>query len=284
MVEGRLVFTDDYFVICKSFKEKEKMRRAGRSAATILDRLCSFIRPGMSTLEVDEAGGDLMKDLGVKSACKGYRSGHRIFPSYTCLSVNDEVVHGIGVKERILKDGDVISVDVCIREDGMIGDNCRTIGVGAVSPEVERLLKVTEESLFKGMAQALHKNRVGDVSQAVQDHVESAGFAVITNFVGHGVGRSLHEDPQIPNFGKAGSGPQFRKGMAICIEPMVNMQNPQIRMAKDGWTALAVDELPSAHFEHTLLVDDDVPEILTIPDGYGEAEEYFSEKLSAFAA
>ena len=260
------------------------MRRAGRSAATILDRLCSFIRPGMSTLEVDESGGDLMKDLGVKSACKGYRSGHRIFPSYTCLSVNDEVVHGSGVKERILKDGDVISVDVCIREDGMIGDNCRTIGVGAVSPEVERLLKVTEESLFKGMAQALHKNRVGDVSQAVQDHVESAGFAVITNFVGHGVGRSLHEDPQIPNFGKAGSGPQFRKGMAICIEPMVNMQNPQIRMAKDGWTALAVDGLPSAHFEHTLLVDDDVPEILTIPDGYGEAEEYFSEKLSAFAA
>ena len=260
------------------------MRRAGRSAATILDRLCSLVRPGLSTLEVDEAGGQLMKDMGVKSACKGYRSGHRVFPSYTCLSVNDEVVHGIGVEERILKDGDVISVDVCIREDGMIGDNCRTIGVGRISPEVEKLLKVTEESLFKGMAQAVHKNRVGDVSEAVQKHVEAAGFAVITNFVGHGVGRSLHEDPQIPNFGKAGTGPKFRKGMAICIEPMVNMRNPQIRMAKDGWTALAVDGMPSAHFEHTLLVDDDVPEILTIPDGCGEAEQYFSEKLSAFAA
>ena len=122
------------------------------------------------------------------------------------------------------------------------------------------------------------------MAEAVQKHVEAAGFAVITNFVGHGVGRSLHEDPQIPNFGKAGTGPKFRKGMAICIEPMVNMRNPQIRMAKDGWTALAVDGMPSAHFEHTLLVDGDVPEVLTIPDGCGEAEQYFSEKLSAFAA
>ena len=130
-----------------------------------------------------------MEEFRVKSACKGYRSGHRIFPSYTCLSVNDEVVHGIGVEDRILKDGDVISVDVCIREDGMIGDNCRTIPVGLVSPEVDKLLRVTEESLYEGIKKAVHKNRVGDVSQAVQQHVEKQGFAVITNFVGHGVGR-----------------------------------------------------------------------------------------------
>jgi methionyl aminopeptidase len=268
-------------VICKNFKDKEKMRRASRSAATILDRLCSLVKPGMNTLEIDEAGGELMETLGVKSACKGYRSGHRIFPSYTCLSVNDEVVHGIGVKERVLQEGDIISVDVCIRENGFIGDNCRTIPVGSVAPEVERLLRVTEESLFRGIEQATHKNRVGDVSQAVQSCVEDAGFAVITNFVGHGVGRSLHEDPQIPNFGREGTGMKFRKGMAICIEPMVNMKSPQIRMAKDGWTALAVDGMPSAHFEHTILVDEGEAEILTIPDGYETAEKFFAQVLPA---
>ena len=210
-------------MICKNFKEKVKMRVAGCTAATILDRLCSYVRPGMNTLEIDEEGGAMMRDFGVKSACKGYRSGNRIFPSYTCLSINDEVVHGIGLKDRVLKEGDILSVDVCIRENGVIGDNCRTIPVGQVSPEVERLLRVTEESLYYGLAMAIHKKRVGDVSEAVQEYVEKAGFAVITNFVGHGVGRTLHEDPQIPNFGKAGTGSQFRKGMAICIEPMVNM-------------------------------------------------------------
>ena len=270
-------------MICKNFKDKEKMRKAGCSAATILDRLCALVRPGMSTLDIDEEGGAMMRDLGVKSACKGDRSGNRVFPSFTCLSVNDEVVHGIGLSERILKEGDVLSVDVCIRENGVIGDNCRTIPVGLVSPEVERLLRVTEESLYVGLSQALHKKRVGDVSHAVQKHIEDEGFAVITNFVGHGVGRTLHEDPQIPNFGKAGTGPQFRKGMAICIEPMVNMKSPQIRMAKDGWTALAVDGMPSAHFEHTLLVDEGRPEILTIPEGAGSAEEYFETKLSGVA-
>ena len=267
-------------VICKSFKDKEKMRRAGKMAATVLDRLCKLVNPGMSTLEIDELGGELMQELGVKSACKGYRSGQKIFPSYTCLSVNDEVVHGIGVEDRILKDGDILSVDVCIRDGEMIGDNCRTIPVGQVSPKVEKLLEVTEQSLYLGISKALSKKRVGDVSEAVQTHVESSGFAVITNFVGHGVGRTLHEEPQIPNFGKAGTGPKFKKGMAICIEPMVNIKSPQIRMAKDGWTALAVDGLPSAHFEHTILVDDELPEIITIPEGFGSAEDYFEQKLS----
>ena len=268
-------------MICKTFKDKEKLRKAGRSAATVLDRLCRAVKPGMNTLEIDELGGEIMKEMGVKSACKGYRSGHRIFPSYTCLSVNDEIVHGIGVEDRVLKDGDIISVDICIREDGMIGDNCRTIPVGNISPDVERLLRVTEESMYAGIRQALHKNRVGDVSQAVQQHVEDAGFAVITNFVGHGVGRSLHEEPQIPNFGKAGTGPKFRKGMAICIEPMVNMKSHQIRMGSDGWTALAVDGMPSAHFEHTLLVDDETPEILTFPDGFSSANEFITHRASA---
>ena len=281
MVECEPNSYEENRVICKNFKDKEKMRRASRSAATVLDRLCAMVKPGMSTWEIDEAGGELMATMGIKSACKGYRSGHRVFPSYTCLSVNDEVVHGIGVKERILQEGDVISVDICIREDGFIGDNCRTIPVGKVSPEVSRLLRVTEESLFLGIEQAIDKNRVGDVSHAVQSHVEEAGFAVITNFVGHGVGRTLHEDPQIPNFGKRGTGMKFRKGMAICIEPMVNMKSPQIRMADDGWTALASDGLPSAHFEHTILVDNGSAEIITIPDGYEKAEKFFAEVLPA---
>jgi methionyl aminopeptidase len=266
-------------VICKTFKDKERMRAAGRSAAAVLDRLCAMVAPGISTWDLDEAGGEIMKDLGIKSACKGYRSGHRIFPSYTCLSVNEEVVHGIGVKDRILKEGDIISVDVCVRDDGFVGDNCRTVPVGKVAPEVARLLRVTEESLYAGLVNALHKNRVGDISHGVQKHVEAEGFAVITNFVGHGVGRTLHEDPQIPNFGRAGSGIQLRKGMAICVEPMVNTKSAGVRMADDGWTALAEDNLPSAHFEHTLLVDEGTPEILTLPPGYDHSTNFLEAKL-----
>lgn len=255
------------------------MRAAGRSAAAVLDRLCAMVEPGISTWDIDEMGGEIMKDMGIKSACKGYRSGNRIFPSYTCLSVNEEIVHGIGIKDRILQEGDVISVDVCIREEGFVGDNCRTVAVGEVSPEVARLLRVTEESLYLGLVNALHKNRVGDISSAVQKHVEKEGFAVITNFVGHGVGRTLHEDPQIPNFGRAGTGVQLRKGMAICIEPMVNTKSSGVCMAKDGWTALAEDNLPSAHFEHTLLVDEGTPEIVTLPPGYHHATKFLKARL-----
>lgn len=259
------------------------MRVAGRSAAAVLDQLCAMVEPGVSTWDIDEAGGEIMSEMGIKSACKGYRSGHRIFPSYTCLSVNEEVVHGIGTKERILKEGDVLSVDVCIREGGFVGDNCRTVPVGDVSPEVGRLLRVTEESLYVGLVNALHKNRVGDISHAVQQHVEAEGFAIITNFVGHGVGRTLHEDPQIPNFGRAGTGVQLRKGLAICIEPMVNTKSAGIRMAKDGWTALAEDNLPSAHFEHTLLVDEGTPEIITLPPGYDNATKFLLSKIEQFS-
>ena len=161
-----------------------------------------------------------------------------------------------------------------------MGDNCRTVPVGDVSPEVGRLLRVTEESLYVGLVNALHKNRVGDISHAVQQHVEAEGFAIITNFVGHGVGRTLHEDPQIPNFGRPGTGIQLRKGMAICIEPMVNTKRAGIRMAKDGWTALAEDNLPSAHFEHTLLVDEGTPEIITLPRAIIMPPNFFRQKLS----
>ena len=267
-------------MICKTFKLKEKMREAGRAAATVLDKLCAMVEPGISTLDLDEAGGKLMSGLGVESACRGYRSGTKVFPSFTCLSVNEEVVHGIASPDKILKSGDVISIDVCICCDGYIGDNCRTVPVGSVSPEVERLLRVTEEALFLGIREAVHKNRVGDVSNAVQRHVEAADFAIITNFVGHGVGKSLHEEPQIPNFGRAGAGPKLKRGMAVCVEPMVNTKRAKVRMAKDGWTALAEDGLPSAHFEHTLLVGEDVAEIITIPEGREKVEPFFAREVA----
>lgn len=250
-------------MVCKTYKQKQKMRDACRAAATVLERLCGMVAPGVSTLDIDQEGKRLMVDLGVKSACYGYRSGSHVFPSYTCLSVNDEVVHGIGSKKRILKDGDVISVDVCLSLDGHIGDNCRTVPVGSVSPEIDRLLKVTEKAMYKGIEQAIHGNRVGDVSFAVESYVKKAGFAVITNFVGHGVGKSLHEEPQIPNYGKAGSGPRLKRGLTVAIEPMVNMRKKDIQIADDGWTALTVDGMPSAHFEHTVMVGNDKAEILT---------------------
>ena len=259
------------------------MRKACRAAATVLDRLCRLVAPGVTTLELDEEGGRLMEQLGVTSACKGYRAGSKVFPAYTCLSVNEEIVHGIGRPNKKLKTGDVISVDVCIRLDGYVGDNCRTVSVGGVSPEVERLLKVTEEAMYLGISRAVHKGRVGDVSSAVQTHAEAAGFGIVTNFVGHGVGKSLHEEPQIPNFGKPGTGPKFKKGMTVCIEPMVNMKDPKVRMAPDGWTALTMDGLPSAHFEHTVLIEDGQPEILTVPEGRDSPERFRAAPPAGFA-
>ncbi len=254
-------------MVCKTYKQKQKMRDVCQAAASVLDRLCMIVAPGVSTLDIDQEGKRLMDEFGVKSACYGYRSGSRVFPAHTCLSVNEEVVHGIGSKGRVLKDGDIIAVDVCVSLDEHIGDNCRTVPVGSVSPEVDRLLKVTEEAMYCGIEQAVHGNQVGDVSNAVQRCVEKAGFAVITNFVGHGVGKSLHEEPQIPNYGRPRSGPRLKRGLTVAIEPMVNMRIKDIRMADDGWTALAVDNMPSAHFEHTVMVGNDQAEILTIPEG-----------------
>ena len=254
-------------MVCKTYKQKQKMRDACCAAATVLERLCAMVSPGISTYDLDQEGKRLMDEFKVKSACYGYRAGSRTFPAHTCLSVNDEVVHGIGSKKRVLKEGDVISVDVCVSLDGHIGDNCRTVPVGLVSPEITRLLEVTEEAMHRGIAQAIHGNRVGDVSNAVQRCVEGAGFAVITNFVGHGVGKTLHEEPQIPNYGRPSSGPVLKRGLTVAIEPMVNMQKKDIVMAPDGWTALTKDGMPSAHFEHTIMVDKDQPEILTVPEG-----------------
>ena len=196
----------------------------------------------------------------------GYKhSSGRPYPAYTCLSVNEEVVHGIGSLKRILRDGDIISVDVTVEYNGYIGDNAITIPVGTIAPRIAELLKVTEEALHLGIQQAVTGNRIGDISHAVQTFVEAHGFSIVREMVGHGVGRSMHEEPQIPNFGRRNSGEKIKPGMTLAIEPMVNLGGYAVRTLSDGWTVVTADGQPSAHFEHTVLTTDSGPEILTIP-------------------
>ncbi len=247
----------------KSKEEIASMREACRVAATVLSRLREMVAPGVNTYDLDQAGREFMRELGAKSACHNYRTGRLVFPAHTCLSVNDEVVHGIGKLQRVLEDGDVISLDVVVEHDGFIGDNAATVAVGEVNGETARLLKVTEESLAAGIAVAREGKRVGDISSTVQRYVESRGFSVVRQFVGHGVGRSMHEEPQIPNFGRKGTGPKLRAGMTLAIEPMVNQGGSSVRVLPDGWTVVTEDGTPSAHFEHTVLITSGEPEILT---------------------
>lgn len=246
------------------FTTLETMRQACARAAMILDELEKLVAPGISTYELDQEAKKIMDRLEVESACYNYAHGELRFPAFTCLSVNEEVIHGIGSLKRILAEGDVITLDVCVRYQGWVGDNARTIRVGQVEPEVDRLLKVTEEALYLGIAEARVGHRVGHISHAIQKFVESNGFSIVRDFVGHGVGRSMHQPPQIPNFGSKRSGQPLRKGMTLAIEPMVNLGGPRIRMMPDGWTASTADGKPAAHFEHTVLVTEGDPEILTL--------------------
>lgn len=241
------------------------LRAACSIAADVLARLCDAVAPGVTTYDLDQLGRQLIEERGAESACFNYRSGRKVFPSHTCLSVNNEVVHGIGSLNRTLADGDVISVDVCVRYLGWIGDNARTVPVGSPAEPMMRLLQVTEAALATGIAQARAGNHVGKISNSIQRVVEGAGFSVVREFVGHGVGRTMHEDPQIPNYGDRRAGPKLRRGMALAIEPMVNLGGGDIRILSDGWTAVTLDGQPSAHFEHTVLVTDGDPEILTVP-------------------
>jgi len=241
------------------------MREACAIAAAVLHRLKALVRPGVSTYDLDQAGRDLMADYGARSADFGYQIGSRRFPAYTCLSVNEEVVHGIASLKRILRDGDIISLDVTVEFGGYIGDNAITVPVGAIPPRVAELLQTTEEALQIGIRQAQVGNHIGDISHAVQTFVEARGFGVVREMVGHGVGRSMHEEPQIPNFGRRGTFDRIRPGMTLAIEPMVNLGTYRVRTLADGWTVVTADGQPSAHFEHTVLTTDRGPEILTVP-------------------
>jgi methionyl aminopeptidase len=243
----------------KSEDDLKLMRPAGWVAGKVLDEIAAFIKPGVTTRQIDNFAAERIKSYDGKSAFLGYRK----FPCHTCLSVNDEVVHGIA-SDRELKFGDIVSVDVGVLHKGFIGDTARTVAVGGCGVAAQRLLDVTEQSLYLGIAQARPGNRVLDISLAVQRYVESNGFSVVREFVGHGVGRTMHEEPQVPNFdeGKKSS-PKLKPGMTIAIEPMVNIGRPDVKILKDGWTVVTQDGSLSAHFEHTVLVTDGEPEILT---------------------
>lgn len=246
----------------KNAKEIDKMRQACRTARDILDRLSELIRPGITTKEVDEAAADLMSDAGVKSAFLGYRLGHRVFPGNICISLNDEVVHGIGTQRRI-QYGDIVKLDIGVIQEGWVGDNATTVPVGIIGERTDQLLRTTQNALARAISVAFEGGRVGDICAEIEEEARSAGFSVVREFVGHGVGRKMHEEPQIPNYGKRGSGPKLKAGMTLAIEPMVNVGTSEVRLLEDGWTVRTADGLPSAHFEHTVLITKEKPEILT---------------------
>jgi methionyl aminopeptidase len=242
----------------KTHTEQQAMREAGRMAAEVLEAACNFVRPGVSTREIDEYAGECIRQREVKSAFLGYRG----YPCNICISVNEEVVHGLA-GDRHLQFGDIVSLDCGVKRDGFIGDTARTIPVGSCDLETQKLIDVTREALYDGISRALPGNRVRDISRAVQNRVEANGFSIVREFVGHGVGRTVHEEPQIPNFASSGTSPKLKPGMTLAIEPMVNAGGPAVKQMPDGWTVVARDGLPSAHQEHTVLVTDTEPEILT---------------------
>jgi methionyl aminopeptidase len=248
----------------KSIEEIEFIRESSRIVADVLKLVGAQVRPGMTTLELDKVAEDFIRSMGGEPAFKGYGGDKKnLFPATLCTSIDAEVVHGIPSK-RMLKDGDLLSIDVGVKKNGFYGDGACSFAIGEVSEEKQRLMRVTQESLAKGIEQAVAGKRVHDVSNAIQHHVEANGFSVVRDLVGHGVGRKLHEEPSIPNFGEAGTGVVLKDGMTLAIEPMVNAGTWRVKVATDGWTVLTVDGKPSAHFEHTIAIVHGKAEILTL--------------------
>ncbi len=248
-------------IILKSERDLEAMRPACVVASSVLNEVAAFIQPGITTREVDDFAASRMKHYGAKSAFLGYRK----YPCHTCISVNDQVVHGLaGLRQ--LRFGDIVSIDVGVIHNGFIGDTAKTVAVGGCGLLAQKLMDITEKALYEGIAQALPGKRVVDISRAIQQKVESNGFSIVREYVGHGVGRSMHEEPQIPNFVDGKSSPKLRPGMTIAIEPMVNAGLPGTKTLNDGWTVVTQDGSLSAHFEHTVLITEAEPEILTWPE------------------
>jgi methionyl aminopeptidase len=242
----------------KTAFEIEKMRASCRVASQILEAVSKMLAPGITTRDVDQTAARLMSDAGCRSAFLGYKH----FPGNICISINDEVVHGIGSGRRI-QYGDIVKLDIGVILDGFVGDTATTVAVGMITEDVQRLLEVTENALYKGIEKAREGRRLSELCGAIQDEVETHGFSVVREFVGHGVGRKLHEEPQIPNYRAPGITARLKAGMTLAIEPMVNMGNAGVRVLSDDWTVVTADRLPSAHFEHTVLVTRGEPEILT---------------------
>jgi methionyl aminopeptidase len=245
-------------IVCKSPAEIERMRAANQLVADVLAELASMVAPGVTTADLDRAAERLVRAGGAEPAFKGYRG----YPCTLCASVNEQVVHGIP-SPRALVEGDIISLDMGVKLNGFFGDSAVTVPVGQVAPDVERLLQVTQDALARGIEQVRLGGRVSDIGHAIQTHVEAHGFSVVREFVGHGIGAALHEEPQIANYGGPGRGPRLAEGMVLAIEPMVNMGRPAVKVLADGWTAVTRDGSLSAHFEHTVAVTKNGPRVLT---------------------
>ena len=247
-------------IILKNRNEIRKMRASGRIAACVRDEIARRVSPGVSTSELDRAAAMLIESMGAKSAFLDYRG----YPGNICISIDDEVVHGVPGARRI-ELGQIVSLDVGVVFDGFVGDTATTVMVGTTDPEVVRLVRATEMALAAGVDKARAGNRLGDLCHAIEEVVVQARFSVVRDFVGHGIGRKLHEDPQIPNYGIPGRGPKLKVGMTLAIEPMVNLGAAAVEVMSDGWTVRTKDRKPSAHFEHTVAIGEDGPEILTAP-------------------
>lgn len=246
-------------IICKSPNEIEKLRRSGRMVRQVLGEIREQVKPGITTLELEQYVAKRLKALGAAPAFKGYRG----YPCCLCASLNDEVIHGIPSERHTLKEGDILSLDMGVILDGYYGDSAITVPVGEISPAAQRLLTVTEESLELAIDKVRLGNRLGDVSSTVQRYAEKNGYSVVREFVGHGIGKAMHEEPQVPNFGEPGHGPLLKVGMVFAIEPMVNVGGPAVRVLDDNWTAVTADGQLSAHFEHMVAVTRNGPDVLT---------------------
>jgi methionyl aminopeptidase len=245
-------------IIGKSQKEIEKMRAAGQMVGQVLQALRQMVGPGVTTLEVDAAADKMIRDAGAYPTFKGYNG----FPFSICASVNEQIVHGFPSSYE-LQEGDIFSIDVGVTLDGFVGDTATTIPIGTAGEDRLKLIRVTEECLELAIEQCRAGKHLGDIGWAVQSHAEQHGYSVVRDYVGHGIGRRMHEDPQIPNYGKPGKGPKIKKGYVFAVEPMVNMGSYHTKTLKDGWTVVTVDGLPSAHVEHTIAITEDGPEVLT---------------------
>lgn len=249
-------------IVIKNRDDLKRMRNSGRVAACVRDEIARMVAPGVCTKQLDECAAKMIEAMGGRSAFFGYHG----YPGNICISIDDEVVHGIPCQRRIAL-GQIVSIDVGVIVDGFVGDTATTVMVGVTDPDVVRLVKETEKALAAGVSMAKSGGRLSDISHAIERTAKQAGFSVVRDFVGHGIGRKMHEDPQIPNYGAPGKGPKLKAGMTLAIEPMVNMGGFAVEVQADGWTVLTADRKPSAHFEHTVAVGDDGPEILTLREG-----------------
>lgn len=247
-------------IVLKTERELKLMREAGRISAGALKVAGEAVEPGISTAEIDRIAEKYILSQGAKPNFKGYNG----FPATACISINDQVIHGIPNKKQIVKEGDIVSIDLGAVFEGYHGDNAATFAAGDVSPEAQRLMDVTRESLYEGIKMARAGGRIGDISAAVQQYTEARGYSVVRQYVGHGVGASLHEAPEVPNFGTPGRGVRLLPGMTLAIEPMINMGTEKVKVMPDGWTVLTADGALSAHFEHSVVITADGPQILTL--------------------